>query len=105
MTKRRHASAAACAGSSRSAASASLKSAAGACGAPRLKRRAARRERRLGVGDFRKMAQAEALQLREHRPDEARAELQKVLDAPLDPDWAPEDREFKQKAEKRIKGS
>lgn len=29
---------------------------------------------------------------------EARAELQKVLDAPLDPDWMPEDREFKQKA-------
>jgi tetratricopeptide (TPR) repeat protein len=31
--------------------------------------------------------------------DEARATLQKVLDAPLDPDWAPEDREFKQKAQ------
>jgi len=45
------------------------------------------------------------LLIAEHRPDEARAELQKVLDAPLDPDWAPEDREFKQKAEKRIKGS
>ena len=26
------------------------------------------------------------------RKDEARTELQKVLDAPLDPDWAPEDR-------------
>jgi tetratricopeptide (TPR) repeat protein len=29
---------------------------------------------------------------------EARAELQKVLDAPLNPTWAPEDREFKNKA-------
>lgn len=29
---------------------------------------------------------------------EARAELQKVLDAPLNPTWAPEDREFKDKA-------
>jgi hypothetical protein len=45
------------------------------------------------------------LLLDEHRPDEARVELQKVLDAPLDPDWTPEDREFKEKAEKRIKGS
>ena len=32
------------------------------------------------------------------RRDEARAELQRVLDAPLNPDWAPEDREFKDKA-------
>ena len=32
------------------------------------------------------------------RRDEAKAELQRVLDAPLDPDWTPEDREFKQKA-------
>jgi tetratricopeptide (TPR) repeat protein len=32
------------------------------------------------------------------RKDEARATLQKVLDAPIDPDWAPEDREFKEKA-------
>jgi hypothetical protein len=32
------------------------------------------------------------------RRDEARAELQRVLDAPLDPDWTPEDREFKEKA-------
>ena len=36
--------------------------------------------------------------LDEGRKDDARAELQKVLDAPLDPDWAPEDREFKEKA-------
>lgn len=33
------------------------------------------------------------------RKNDARAELQKVLDSPLDPDWMPEDREFKQKAE------
>jgi tetratricopeptide (TPR) repeat protein len=32
------------------------------------------------------------------RRQEARAELQKVLDAPLDPEYAPEDRECKQKA-------
>jgi hypothetical protein len=38
----------------------------------------------------------------DHRPEEARAELQKVLDAPLDPDWAPEDREFKEKAKNRL---
>jgi tetratricopeptide (TPR) repeat protein len=34
----------------------------------------------------------------EGRTDEARAELQKVIDAPLDPDWAPEDRDYKMKA-------
>jgi hypothetical protein len=32
------------------------------------------------------------------RKKEARAELQAVLDAPIEPDWAPEDREFKEKA-------
>jgi tetratricopeptide (TPR) repeat protein len=32
------------------------------------------------------------------RRAEARAELQKVLDAPLDPQWTPEDQEFKAKA-------
>ena len=32
------------------------------------------------------------------RTEEAERELQKVLDAPLDPVWAPEDREFKEKA-------
>lgn len=32
------------------------------------------------------------------RRDEARREAQRVLDAPLDPEWAPEDREFKAKA-------
>jgi tetratricopeptide (TPR) repeat protein len=36
------------------------------------------------------------------RKDEGRAELQKVLDAPLDPDWTPEDREFKEKARAMI---
>jgi hypothetical protein len=34
----------------------------------------------------------------QHRDAEARVELQKVLDAPLDLDWVPEDQEFKQKA-------
>ena len=33
------------------------------------------------------------------RVEDARAELQRVLDAPLDPAWAPEDREFKQRAQ------
>ena len=32
------------------------------------------------------------------RKDDARQEAQKVLDLPVQPDWAPEDREFKQKA-------
>jgi tetratricopeptide (TPR) repeat protein len=32
------------------------------------------------------------------RPDDARREAQLVLDAPLHPEWTPEDREFKQKA-------
>jgi len=32
------------------------------------------------------------------RNDDARTELHAVLDAPIDPDWAPEDREFKEKA-------
>ena len=33
-----------------------------------------------------------------HRKDEARALLRRAIEAPLDPDWAPEDRDFKQKA-------
>lgn len=37
------------------------------------------------------------------RKSEARAELQQVIDAPLDPDWTPEDREFKQKAERLLR--
>ena len=36
------------------------------------------------------------------RKDEARAELQKVLDARIDPEWAPEDREFKEKARRTL---
>ena len=32
------------------------------------------------------------------KKQDARAELQKVLDAPLDPEWAPEDREWQAKA-------
>ena len=40
---------------------------------------------------------AELLQDRKRRP-EALQLLQRVVDAPLDPDWAPEDREFKSKA-------
>jgi TRAP transporter T-component len=32
------------------------------------------------------------------RRDEGRTELQRVLDAPFDPDWTPEDREWKKKA-------
>jgi tetratricopeptide (TPR) repeat protein len=32
------------------------------------------------------------------RHDQARATLQKLLDAPIDPEWGPEDREFKEKA-------
>jgi uncharacterized membrane protein len=34
----------------------------------------------------------------ENKKAEARTTLEKVLDAPLDPDWTPEDKEFKQKA-------
>jgi hypothetical protein len=37
------------------------------------------------------------------RRDAARDELQRVLDAPLDPDWTPEDREFKEKAASALK--
>ena len=36
--------------------------------------------------------------LDEGKKDEARAEFQKVIDVPLDPQWAPEDRDFKAKA-------
>jgi len=36
------------------------------------------------------------------RNAEARVELHRVLDAPLDPDWAPEDGEFKEKARKLL---
>lgn len=37
------------------------------------------------------------------RKDEARKELQATLDAPLDPEWAPEDRRFKQQAADLLK--
>ena len=37
-----------------------------------------------------------------NRDAEARAELQKVIAAPIDPEWAAEDRDFKEKAAKRL---
>jgi tetratricopeptide (TPR) repeat protein len=37
------------------------------------------------------------------RPDDARREVQVVLDAPFHPEWTPEDREFKQKATELLK--
>jgi tetratricopeptide (TPR) repeat protein len=37
------------------------------------------------------------------RTAEARETLQKVIDAPIDPDWAPEDRDFKRKAQALLK--
>src|SRR5207253_5851822 len=43
------------------------------------------------------------LLLDDGRKDEGRAELQKVIDAPLHPDWTPEDREFKEKARRLLK--
>jgi tetratricopeptide (TPR) repeat protein len=36
------------------------------------------------------------------RSAEARAELQQVIDGPTDPEWAPEDREFKEKARRLL---
>lgn len=45
---------------------------------------------------------AETLIALKRKPD-AKAILQRLLDAPVDPDWAPEDREFKQKASVLIK--
>jgi len=38
----------------------------------------------------------------EGRKDEARAEFQKVIDAPLSRAWTPEDREFKEKAARAL---
>ena len=38
------------------------------------------------------------------READARAALQHVIDAPLDPEWTPEDREFKVQARKRLEG-
>jgi hypothetical protein len=40
--------------------------------------------------------------LDEDKGAEARTVLQQVLDAPLDPQWAPEDRQYKEKAKKLI---
>jgi len=40
--------------------------------------------------------------LDEGKKEEARQTLQKVIDAPLDPDWAPEDRDYKDKARKLL---
>jgi tetratricopeptide (TPR) repeat protein len=37
------------------------------------------------------------------RTAEGREALQKVIDAPIDPDWAPEDRDFKRKAQALLK--
>jgi hypothetical protein len=44
---------------------------------------------------------AETLLAMDRKP-EAMAELQRVLDAPVHPDWAPEDREFKDKAQRLL---
>jgi tetratricopeptide (TPR) repeat protein len=44
------------------------------------------------------------LLLDDGRKDDARAELLKIRDAPIDPDWAPEDRDFKDKAGKMLEG-
>jgi hypothetical protein len=37
-----------------------------------------------------------------NRKADAKTELQAVIDAPLDPEWTPEDREFKEKARKAL---
>jgi tetratricopeptide (TPR) repeat protein len=37
------------------------------------------------------------------RKDEARVYLQRVLDAPIDPEWEPEEREFKERAAERLR--
>jgi uncharacterized membrane-anchored protein len=36
------------------------------------------------------------------KKDEARKTLQAVLDAPFDPDWTPEDKDFKRKATEKL---
>lgn len=41
--------------------------------------------------------------IEEGKKDEARLALQKLLDAPINPDWAPEDRDFKNQAQRLIK--
>jgi len=42
------------------------------------------------------------LYLDDGRKTDARAELQKVIDAPLSSEWAPEDRDYKEKAQKLL---
>jgi tetratricopeptide (TPR) repeat protein len=42
------------------------------------------------------------LYLDDDRKADARAELQKVIDAPLSKEWAPEDQDFKEKARKLL---
>ena len=42
------------------------------------------------------------LLLDDGRKSEGRAELQRVIDAPLDPEWTPEDREFQEKARRLL---
>jgi tetratricopeptide (TPR) repeat protein len=37
-----------------------------------------------------------------NRKEEAKSELSKVIDGPIDPEWAPEDREFKEKARRLL---
>ena len=39
----------------------------------------------------------------EKKLDEARTLLQRVIDAPIEAEWAPEDREYKRKAAERIR--
>ena len=39
----------------------------------------------------------------EGRKDEARAEFQRVIDAPVNPNWTPEDQEFKEKARRALR--
>jgi hypothetical protein len=38
----------------------------------------------------------------EERYDEARIELQKVIDAPANPDWEPENQDYRDRARKRL---
>jgi tetratricopeptide (TPR) repeat protein len=39
----------------------------------------------------------------EGRKDEGRVEFQRVIDAPINPDWGPEDQEFKEKARRALR--
>ena len=42
-------------------------------------------------------------QLTQHKTAEARQRLQRIVDAPVEPDWAPEVRDFKRKAAERLR--